>query len=78
MLRNRLKRAVSRRSKRYNENETNLNGILSKSLILDKGWQLGNKVLKKRIKFNKKYLYTLPSNTLLVNSYNLINITLLQ
>jgi hypothetical protein len=52
--------------------------MLSKSPILNKGWWLGSKVLKERIKFNKKYLYTSPSNTLLVNSYNLTNITLLQ
>ena len=37
MLKNRLKEAVSRRSKRYNKNNKNLNGILSKSPILDEG-----------------------------------------
>jgi hypothetical protein len=37
MLRNRLRGAVSGRSKRYNKNKVNLNGILNKSLILDKG-----------------------------------------
>jgi hypothetical protein len=37
MLRNRLKGAVSGRSKRYNKNEANLDRILNKSPILDKG-----------------------------------------
>jgi hypothetical protein len=36
MLKNKLKGVVSRRFKRYNKNKANLNGILSKSLMLDK------------------------------------------
>ena len=35
-------------------------------------------MLKEKIKFNKKYLYTSPSNTLSVNNYNFADITLLQ
>ena len=57
------------------EKKKNLNKILKIYQKLDKSWWLKNKVLKEKIKFNKKYLYTSLSDTLLVNSHNLTNIT---
>ena len=53
MLKNRLKKAVSRRSKRYNKNKENLNKILSKKFKARQRLMVKKWGIKKRKKFSK-------------------------
>jgi hypothetical protein len=73
MLRNWLRRAVSRRTKRHIKVIMEKKKILMKYQRYVQNW---TKVDGQEVrKFNEKYLYTSPSETLLVNSRNLADIT---